>query len=193
MNETLPRNLKIASSSGLTPWNVEWYASIDSTMNRVIELARNGSDDNAVIVADYQTAGRGTHGRSWVAPPGTCLMFSFVLRPDMPLSELTHLPISIAETVMRQLIDCYHLDVAVDPPNDLTIGGRKVAGILCQSHLRAEHVEWVACGVGLNTNLQASQITIERSTSILIESGREVPHDQLLRRLLEALEPLRVL
>ena len=178
---------KHSSSGGLSRWDVEWHQTIDSTMSRSVELVRSGVAWERVVVADFQTAGRGTHGRSWVAPSGSCLMFSFALRPGITIDELTALPLQIASTVAERLVSSYAIDIQVDPPNDLVVAGRKLAGVLCQSHLRGEDVEWVVCGIGLNTNLQQDEVTVTDTTSLRIETGHSIGHPELLEKLLESL------
>lgn len=118
-------------------------------------------------------------------------MFSFMLANLISLQDLADLPLRVATVVAGRLNADFDLDVRVDPPNDLTIGGRKLAGTLCQSHLRGTDISWVVCGIGLNTNLSRDQIQVPGSTSLLIESGYRVDHEQLLGSLLEVLAPIR--
>ncbi|MEZ4520997.1 MAG: biotin--[acetyl-CoA-carboxylase] ligase [Thermomicrobiales bacterium] len=188
---TPPRRFKIASESGGAPWHVEWYDEIDSTMSRAAEMAAAGAPARSVVVADYQSAGRGTHGRSWVAPPGTCLMFSVILQQRIELEDLPELPRRIAQALSRALQGQTGLPISVKDPNDLLIGGKKLAGVLCQSHIRSERVEWIICGIGLNTNLSESEITVPGSTSLRIESGGTVDHRAILEELLGAFDRLQ--
>ncbi len=160
-------------------------------MDRAAEVALAGGADGTVIVADFQARGRGTRGRSWIAPPGTCLMFSVVLQPTVGPGELGTLPLRIGRMLRAAIAGEYVPTVEVDPPNDLVVRGRKLAGVLCQSRVRAGNVEWVICGVGLNTNLVASELPVPESTSLAIETGCAVDHARLLGHLLNALTPLR--
>ena len=191
MTETSPRTLRITTSDSRRAWHVEWHASLDSTMERASMLARLETDEDIVVVADYQHSGRGTHGRSWIAPRGSCLMFSFVICPRLEIADLLSLPLTIAATIRDEVNVRYRLDVELDPPNDLMIGGRKVAGVLCQSHIRGANVDWVVCGVGLNTNLSAQDVTVPDSTSLRIASGQIYQHEVLLGHLLGALDRIR--
>ena len=120
-------------------------------------------------------------------------MFSFVIQPRITIPELATLPAMIAAMVRDELNSRFRANVAVDPPNDLTIRGRKLAGVLCQSHLRGKNIEWVVCGVGLNTNLSASDVSVPGSTSLSIACGGHYCHKELLEYLLTALDPLRQL
>ena len=116
-------------------------------------------------------------------------MFSFALGPGRQIQELSTLPLDISTVVAERLAIEYAIDVRVDPPNDLVSGDRKIAGVLCQSHLRGAEVDWVVCGIGLNTNLKLTDATIPGSTSIFIETGQMVCHKELLGKLLKSLAP----
>jgi BirA family biotin operon repressor/biotin-[acetyl-CoA-carboxylase] ligase len=120
-------------------------------------------------------------------------MLSFVLRPRIAISHLSELPLTIAEVLRDELNARYGLNAAVKLPNDLTLGGRKVGGVLCQSHLRADSVEWVVCGIGLNTNITEQELQVPGSTSLHIETGLTFDHEELLGHLLAALDRLRAL
>lgn len=186
-----PRTLTIHSSQPGQPWRVEWHASLDSTMTRASEIAAPGGPAGRVVVADFQTQGRGTRGRTWLAPPGSCLMFSVVLKPGPSPETLTRMPYEIACALCDALNKRLGIGASVKAPNDVTVGERKLAGILCQSHIRSGRVEWVVCGIGLNTNLAATDAGVPGATSLLIETGETCRHDELLANLLGALEPFR--
>ncbi|CAN5530430.1 hypothetical protein BH23CHL2_BH23CHL2_11410 [soil metagenome] len=160
-------------------------------MNRATALAAGGVPEGTVVVADFQRQGRGTHGRTWSAPAGTCLMFSVLLMPDVAPSELSNLPSRLGCAIRDTLNDRLDLNASVKPPNDIMVGGNKLAGILCQSHIRAGKVEWVVCGIGLNTNLTSEQRSVPNSTSLTIETGDHYRHEELLDLLLASLEAFR--
>ncbi len=94
----------------------------------------------AVALAEHQTAGRGRLGRIWVDEPGTGLAFSIVLRPGAPLARWPELTLIAAEAVAGAIGP----DASIKPPNDVLVGGRKVAGILAEASNR------VVLGIGIN-------------------------------------------
>jgi BirA family biotin operon repressor/biotin-[acetyl-CoA-carboxylase] ligase len=185
------RTHTVSAGLGHRPWIVEWHKAIDSTMARSAELARSGEGFDRVVVADYQSEGRGTRGRVWIAPPGSCLMFSFIASNRVSIDELQRLPLTFAQRVAHEIQELYDIPIDVDPPNDLTIRGNKFAGILCQSHLRGSDIRWIVCGMGINTNLAAADRQVPGSTSLLIETAEPVDQRALLERLLDVLAPLR--
>ena len=183
----------MACETEFSSWTIERHQSIDSTMIRARARALDGAPSGTVVVSDFQTDGRGTRGRTWSAPVGTCLMFSFILRPTLTPAGLSDVPSRLAANLRDILIDLYDLDIAVKQPNDLVIGQRKLAGVLCQSHLQAATVQWLVCGIGLNTNLNLDQLQVPNSTSLQIETGLHVCHRRLLNQLLDGFMPLRQL
>jgi BirA family biotin operon repressor/biotin-[acetyl-CoA-carboxylase] ligase len=166
---------------------IEWHATLDSTMNRARELAEAGAPAGTVVVADYQSAGRGTQGRAWQAPAGAGLMFTLVARPALTPAELESLPRRVSESLAAVLRDDFGLDCVVKEPNDILARGRKLCGVLCTSHIVGNRVAWVLCGVGLNTRMTAGQLPIATATSLSIEGVEPPPHRELLDRLLAAL------
>lgn len=172
----------------MSTWAIEWHAELDSTMTRARELAVAGAPPGTVVVADYQSAGRGTQGRSWSAPPGSCLMFTLVANPRVrDATELGTLPRLIANSLVGLLDERFGLRAEIKEPNDILIGGRKLCGILCLSHLVGDHASWVICGIGLNTTMTTAQLPIPEATSLALEGVTVPPHPELLELLLARL------
>jgi BirA family biotin operon repressor/biotin-[acetyl-CoA-carboxylase] ligase len=114
----------------------------DSTNTRASELAIRGSPHGTLVTAREQTAGRGRQGRQWSAPPGRALLCSLVIRDPPSLLTLAA-GVGVAELVGT--------DAAIKWPNDVLVGGRKVAGILVEGRPQ-EH--WAVLGIGLNVALR---------------------------------------
>ena len=129
--------------SGTRFADVRFVDSIDSTNRALVEEARAGAPEGAVLVAGFQSAGRGRLGRTWVAPAGSALLVSVLLRPGLPPERL-HVVTMAAGVAARAA--CAPAEVFVKWPNDL-LGpdGRKLAGILAEAAGGA-----VVVGMGLN-------------------------------------------
>lgn len=153
-------------------------------MDRARELAEAGAPAGTVVVADYQSEGRGTHGRVWLAPPGTCLMFTLIARPEISVATLTDVPIRVGESIAGCLRDSYGLNCDVKPPNDIMVDGKKLCGVLCTSHLVRERLEWLLVGIGLNTRMTGEHRPFDTATSLSIEGMSAIEHPVLLERLL---------
>jgi BirA family biotin operon repressor/biotin-[acetyl-CoA-carboxylase] ligase len=169
-------------------WSVEWHTSLPSTMDRATELAVAGAGAGIVVVADFQRAGRGTRGRVWLAPPGTCLMFTVLTRPVSSPVQVASVPVRIADAVADYLRDELRLAAEVKPPNDIVIGGRKISGVLCTSRVVRERVDWLLAGIGVNTSMREDELPLPSATSLAMEGARVPDHRDLLYALLERLD-----
>jgi BirA family biotin operon repressor/biotin-[acetyl-CoA-carboxylase] ligase len=141
--------------------------------------------EGAVAVADEQTQGRGRMGRMWVAPPGTSLLLSVVLCPDVAPERLPTLTVVAAEA-LRDLAAGLGLDASVKEPNDVLVSGRKVAGVLAEANEGR-----VVLGLGLNVSQRAEDLPerpIFPATSLELELGRPLERSDLLVELLVLLE-----
>lgn len=145
------------------------HAVCDSTNERAKELAAAGAPHGTLVTAGEQTAGRGRQGREWVAPPRSSVLMSVVLREFDPLLPL-RAAVAVAETVGSDEIKW---------PNDVWLGGRKVAGILVEGR-PAE--AWAVLGIGVN--VVAVEFPAELN-AVAVDDGRSV--NEVLAALLGAL------
>ena len=142
--------------------------------------------EGAVAVAEEQTEGRGRLGRRWHAAPGTSILVSIALRPTVVPARLPTLSLVAGEACAEAIAAVTGLRPTVKFPNDLLIGGRKVAGILAEARDGR-----VVLGIGINVNATASELppdTDTPATSLSLESGRTIDREELLVTLLEVLE-----
>jgi BirA family biotin operon repressor/biotin-[acetyl-CoA-carboxylase] ligase len=147
----------------------------DSTNTRARELAGAGAPHGTLVTAAEQSAGRGRQGRTWSAPPGRALLCSIIIRDPPRLLPLVA-GVAVAEVVGSQ--------AQLKWPNDVLIGGRKVAGILVEGR-PAE--QWAVVGVGLNVALREADFPDElRERAISLGMGTEAI-EPTLGRLLSAL------
>ena len=126
--------------------------TVDSTNRVVVDAAREGQPAGLVVVADQQTAGRGRQGRSWVAPPGCSLAVSLLRRPTVPASD------AWAWTLIAGLAAHSLLPAGggwLKWPNDLLIGERKAAGVLCELVTVGTRLDAIVLGLGLNLDRPA--------------------------------------
>jgi BirA family transcriptional regulator, biotin operon repressor / biotin---[acetyl-CoA-carboxylase] ligase len=159
------------------------YRFVDrcASTQRLLERAPEG----AVVAADEQTEGRGRLGRTWHAPPGTSLLFSIVLEPDVPGERLPELSLVAGEAVAEAIAAVAKVVPTIKPPNDVLVDGRKVAGILAEASDGR-----VVLGVGVNVSQRADELpddVVTPATSLALERA-DVDRSELLAAILEALE-----
>src|SRR5579862_2565994 len=132
---------------------VRYVGETGSTNADAAELLGDPRFAGLTIVAEYQTRGSGRKGRSWLAQPGTALLFTTILPRPIDSDRLWTVPFWTALAVGRALDVC-GVAAALQWPNDLLIDDRKVAGILCTSRVTGRNAH-VGCGVGINVHRRA--------------------------------------
>jgi BirA family transcriptional regulator, biotin operon repressor / biotin---[acetyl-CoA-carboxylase] ligase len=173
---------------------VEHYAEIGSTNDRVRQALLEPTGDGLVVVADRQLAGRGRMGRTWLSPAGVNLLVSVGLRLDLPASRAWWLAAAAALAVREAAHAVVGPDhpLAIRWPNDLvTVGGRKVAGLLIESQLTGDRVTDAILGMGLNANWRRADMPSDiasSATSLADLADAPVDRVQLLGVLLDALD-----
>jgi len=171
---------------------IEWYEEVTSTMEVAVSRGREGAPEGLLVVAERQTAGRGRLGREWFSPDGG-LWLSLLLRPALPLDLLGLVGLCFSVAAAETVAAAANLAAGVKWPNDVIVKGRKVAGLLAESHVEAGKVEFVVIGVGLNANIPAEAFPEplrNKATSLLIEKGTAFSCRAILRQFLDHGEPL---
>jgi BirA family biotin operon repressor/biotin-[acetyl-CoA-carboxylase] ligase len=144
------------------------------------------SPEGAIAVAEEQTEGRGRLGRAWYAPPGASLLVSVNLAPPVRTARLPELSVVAGVAVAQAIGVVTGINPDVKFPNDLLIGGRKVAGILAEAR-----DDRVVLGIGINANVPEDALPhdVDTSpTSLLVETGALVDRGRLLVEVLAELE-----
>jgi BirA family biotin operon repressor/biotin-[acetyl-CoA-carboxylase] ligase len=201
---------KLTSNSGaLLPWEITsglktkmighqafYFDSIDSTQNQALKMADNPSNNGAVIVASQQTGGRGRSGRKWISPKGG-IWFSIILQPKFDISITTLFPIASALALSNALEKTFKISPELKWPNDLTIKGKKVAGMLVDVSLESNRIENMVLGVGINFDVDVKQIekTLKGTPNFygiasLSEQKKKVKPVQLIQTFLVELEKI---
>ncbi len=163
---------------------------VDSTQAVAFTLAADGAADGTAVVADSQAAGRGRRGRRWVDEPGASLLGSIVLRPRLEPARLPGLSLAAGVAVAEALARAAGLSPRLKWPNDVLLGGRKIAGILLESRVSGAGEGGpvtAVLGIGINLGQRMFPADLgQRATSVWLASGRMVDRDVLLAALLNA-------
>lgn len=128
---------------------IEWLDVTGSTNTDLMDAARSG-DGERVLGALEQTAGRGRLDRSWVAPAGSSLLCSVLVRPAVGLDRAHLLTASMGLAALDACELVAGVAAGLKWPNDLVIEQRKLGGILAESVMDASVLEAVVIGLGLN-------------------------------------------
>ena len=168
-----------------------WLWQTGSTNDVAAHLAELGAEEGTTVVAEAQTSGRGRHGREWFSPAGAGLYVSIILRPasDHPLTKKDNpvglLTLASGVAIAEGIRTATGLPAEIKWPNDVTIGRRKVAGILAEAAAQGGVLQFIVLGFGVN--LQAVTYPADlsaRATSIEAESGRPPDRSLILAEIL---------
>lgn len=175
-----------------------YYETIPSTNDRLKELAAQGEGEppaGTVLLADYQSAGRGRLNRRWESPPGVSLMFSLLLRPDWPAQQLLWLTMLASLAAVEAAEAQIAIPLGIKWPNDLLLlqdgAWYKWGGLLLEGNVGQNgRLSQVIIGMGLNVNLSAAQLPegITPVSSLTLVAGRPLDRRALLLDLLARLE-----
>lgn len=161
---------------------------VGSTQDELRQLALAGAPAFTVVRAEVQDAGRGRRGRSWQTRPGAAMLASVLLRPRRPASELAALAI-VGGLAAARVAQGLGVDARVRWPNDVVVGGRKLAGVLAE----LTGGPAVLLGVGLNAGADPEDLPTTDGlppTSLRIEGARAETPSELAQLLVDELRPL---
>jgi len=170
--------------------NVVYRPSVTSTNDLARALAAQGAPAGTLVLAEEQTAGRGRLGRTWLAPTGTSLLLTLIFRPTLLPTQAFRLAMLCSLATARAMEAATALPIHLKWPNDLVLRGKKLGGVLSESSLTGERLDFVIVGLGLNVNLDVSTLPeiAATATSLSAALGRPVARLPLLQRLLQEIE-----
>lgn len=159
-----------SNSDALLPWEITaglktkkigkkayYFDLIDSTQNQALKMSEDSANDGTIIIAAKQTGGKGRLGRKWISPKGG-IWFSIILQPKFDISITTLFPIASSLALSYAIEKTFKILPELKWPNDLTIKGKKVAGMLVDVSLESNKIERLVLGVGINFDVDTKQI-----------------------------------
>jgi len=198
-----------SNSDALFPWEITsklktsvigqhayYFDTIDSTQNQALKMADDPANNGTVIIAAKQTGGKGRSGRKWISPKGG-IWLSIILQPKFDISITTLFPIASALALSNALEKTFKIFPELKWPNDLTIKGKKIAGMLVDVSLESNRIENLVLGVGINFDIDVKQIekTLKGSPNFygvasLCEQKNKVKPIQLVQTFFVELEKI---
>lgn len=188
-----------------------WLEETGSTNTVCMRKGRNGAKAWTVVVAERQTNGRGRLDRQWQSAAGKSLLFSVLLRPEIPICHAGLIPLAAATAMEEALRETCGAEAMIKWPNDLVIGGKKVCGILMESVLEEQgtgsalpvnvpekdqsgtgqpdmqRLGFAVAGLGLNVYRGSYPAELSETATCLEETCRAVPgREEILLAFLKA-------
>ncbi len=163
-------------------WEIIHIAETDST-NRW--LRERGGEGDMVVVADYQTAGKGQGTNSWESERGKNLLFSVLYHPQrIPANRQFHISMAVSLAIADALGE--HIgDVSIKWPNDIYWRNAKICGILIENRLLGQTIRDSIIGVGVNVNQRQFHSNAPNPVSLWQIHGHETDRELLLQSILD--------
>ena len=168
---------------------IEYYEQINSTHKYAQTIAQDLESDRKVIIADEQTDGIGTKGRSWYTGKGNNIAMTIILHTKRKINELKDLPIEVAKIVQKSIKELYNYNLEIKPPNDIMLNNKKVCGILTQTNTQGEKINYILISMGFNVNeTRFSEEVKDIATSLKNEYKKEFDRKEIISKILENIE-----
>lgn len=189
----MDESLILSGLSDPERFHITAFKEIDSTNAYLMQLGKKGAPEWTVAVSEVQTSGRGRLGRVWHSPQGG-LWFSILLHPDLKPEYSHHInmicALSLADFLENEIKTKtnYQLSIDLKWPNDVLIQKKKLCGILLQSNIISDKINFLVVGIGINVNQTAEDFPgdlRDKATSLKIAGGRDWNRAELLGGFLE--------
>ena len=168
-----------------------YLPTVGSTNDHVMALAAKGAPHGTTAVAEEQSAGRGRLRREWVSPPERAVYLSLLLTTPLPLREASHATLIAALALVTSVRAAYGLPALIKWPNDVLIGGKKLAGILTEVQSDQDLTRFVVIGIGINVNQTGPELEGPfryPATSLANELGHPVNRAEVVAAFLNHFE-----
>ena len=167
------------------------YDRVGSTNDLALQCGIDGAEEGTLILAESQTQGRGRHGRRWLAPSGSSILASVILRHRLRADQVGLPNLIGAVAIATAINELTNLSTRIKWPNDVLIQGKKVSGILTELEYDQNRQPFFVMGFGVNVNTAIADLPEElraSATSLQIETNREMSRVVLLQAILHRLE-----
>ncbi len=179
-----PLNKSIIAAKISQYWRVSVVDLTTSTQSDLAALVNAGvAKSGDLIVAEFQSAGRGRLDRTFEAPAATALLFSLYLKPKSARSDWSFISFLAAMTLHDVIAESLEKPVTLKWPNDILIGEKKVAGILAQLS-----GDGVIVGIGLNVDMSDAELPVPTATSLALDGSENLDRNHLLSDFLNRFE-----
>ena len=162
---------------------LEVFDTISSTNDYLLRKEKNKNKDIKICIAEEQTKGRGRRGKSWISPKFKNIYFS--LNSYLKKKDLSGLSIAVALSVSKVLTKINVMSL-IKWPNDLLVGNKKICGILIETAKVGELTK-VVIGIGINVNMEYSELIDQEWTSIKLEKKQSVDRNPIVTAMINRL------
>ena len=136
---------------------VYYFDTIDTTQNFAMKIASKNNEDGTVIISKKQTGGRGRMKRKWKSPVGGIWM-SVIIHPKFDVSHTTLVPLATSLALCISIEKILKINTKLKWPNDVTLKGKKIAGVLVDASIVSNQIESMVLGIGINFKIKPNEL-----------------------------------
>ncbi len=172
--------------------SIIYRETLNSTLSIALDKQHQINDKGKIVITDNQTSGKGTHGKQWISTAYKDLTFSIILGNKNSFGQKL---IDECCLAMVHVLSLYDLKADIKYPNDIYINNKKIVGILLSNiQSQGENKPYQALSIGMNVNSEIDIKSIDEkakvsSTSILLELGKEINREELLKLIIQNFDP----
>ena len=156
-NQLLPWEITSKIKTKYIGKRVYFFEEIDSTQNFALQIGTSKKENGTIVIGQKQTNGKGRLNRKWISPKGS-ISFSIILYPKFTINESLLLPILTSVSLSNSIKRNLNLQTNVKWPNDITLNGKKVAGIVIDASFQSNSIESIVIGIGINYSIHTEEV-----------------------------------
>ena len=169
--------------------NIDYYKEISSTHIEATRIVNKEGSNGKILIAEMQTGGIGTKGRSWYTGANKNIAMTIILKPSKNIQLLENLTIDIAKCMQKTIYELYGYTLNIKEPNDLILNNKKICGILTTSNTIGDKINYLLISLGFNVNEDKfSEETKNIATSLKREYKKDFSREDIIVRFIEILE-----
>ena len=166
---------------------IKYFDELPST-HLYVKENQDKLENGTVIIANKQTAGIGTHGRTWYTGSGDNIAMSMLFKPECDLSSLNNITVDVAQSIKKTIRNLYNIGLNIKYPNDLLLNGKKICGILTEINTISGKINYLIISLGFNVNeICFDEETIKIATSLKKEYNKNFNRKEIILKIIESI------
>jgi len=153
----LPWEIKEDLNTEFLGNRIYYFNTIDTTQNFAMSIASKKNEDGSVVISKKQTGGKGRMNRKWKSPVGGIWM-SIIIHPKFDITYATLVPIATSLAICIAIEKTLKINTKLKWPNDVTVKGKKVAGVLINASMISNQIENMVLGIGINFKINPDEL-----------------------------------
>ena len=153
----LPWEIKEDLNTEFLGGRIYYFNTIDTTQNFAMKIASKKNENGSIVISKKQIGGRGRMKRKWKSPVGGIWM-SIIVHPKFDVTYTTLIPIAASLALCIAIEKTLKINTKLKWPNDITLKGKKVAGVLTDASITSNHIESVVLGIGINFKINPNEL-----------------------------------